>query len=764
MTSFLKVSLTARPARLAVAVPDSSLFDNEPVPAWRDLCMEIFAFLGRVWGGAGMAIIPVGVRGVESYLLRALAQYDPDFVVPFRHRSLGHEWIPQEARDQLALHLSAPDPLGSGDAPHLVCDGPPDYPLTDIDVFATDFPEPAALQVEGDDDVALLVAARVGVLTARYYEQHVEAGRTPERLTADASNEYGLLHLAYSSRPLPADGWRSPEFQERLPLPRTMHGCSYLMRPAGIDAACTVVVGDELSDFAFALLLDRMYGPGSGMWLPSRFVNGGDSSGLEARVATVQALARPARGRRAALITSTTADRNVLERTRTALSETLGSSGTSPWDLTPVLPADAVKILDPILVPLPSPALLVDPHRISLPQRIPFTNQLAQNEVVPPIPRVAESLPAHKVRWHTDAMIDDVAVPPRVALNHMTADPLGLGHIRAGRDGATWMSATALIGAADIARVHNLERPTLHEPDAYVAIETLLSRAGWAAEPSNVAGFYLGTAKLWGSLDRLAADLRNPIVSGMLNAFIDPASSFGIVPGTTNRRVMRLPDIRKAVGWALDVPQARELLERLAARGILTRGFALKCARCRNADFYRVDDTGQLFTCTRCSERNSPTGKAWPLATPGPAWFYRLDELVHQAMTQGLAGPILALDGLRRASRGAGMRWTVAVDVFDAAHTRITDLDFVVIIGNKLAIGEAKTNGSMGATAAECEDQLRKLREIAEAVAADYLILATTTDGWNQRSTVAANQIFRRPWRPELVITTVDDMGAVRAW
>ncbi|MPZ89174.1 MAG: hypothetical protein GEU81_14125 [Nitriliruptorales bacterium] len=422
-----------------------------------------------------------------------------------------------------------------------------------------------------------------------------------------------------------------------------------------------------------------------------------------------------------------------------------------------------MEILDPILVPLSSPALLVDPHRLRLPQHIPFDEHIAEHEVVPPIPRVAEQLPAHQVRWHTDAMIDEVVVPSRSALNDMTAEPLGLGRVRAGRDGATWMSANAFIGAADIARVHNLARPTLHEPDAYSAIKTLLNQAGWAAEPSNVAGFYFGTVRLWGGLDRLAADLQNPIVRGILDAFIDDASSFGIVPGATNRRVMRLSDIRKAVGWELDVPRTRELLERLAARGILARGFALKRTRCRHADFYRVDDTGQFFTCARCSERNSPTGKAWPLRTPGPAWFYRLDELVHQALTQGLAGPILALDGLRRASRGAGMRWTIAVDVFDAAHTRLTDLDFVALIGNKLAIGEAKTNGSMGATAAECEDQLRRLREIAEAVAADYLILATTTDGWNQRSTVAANQIFRRPWRPELVITTVDDMGAVRA-
>jgi len=276
MVDFLPVSLTARPARVALAVPDGSIAAGAEASPWQERCLGAIAHLGRIWGGAGMVLVPIGASGIADPILRFLSAYDPDFVVPYQHDAglMDRRWIPRAARDQLSHHLSAPDPYEVGAQPTLAArQGDPQYPLTPVSVFSTSLDRPACLEVDGNEDLALLVSARVGALNDYDKRTYAERGESIESATVGTEESFALLSLAYGGRqllPTQTGRWNSADFQMRLPFPRTLHGCSELARGA-TERSTTVVVGDAFADYALALLIDRVCGSGSGLWLPNPF-------------------------------------------------------------------------------------------------------------------------------------------------------------------------------------------------------------------------------------------------------------------------------------------------------------------------------------------------------------------------------------------------------------------------------------------------------------------------------------------------------------
>jgi hypothetical protein len=183
--------------------------------------------------------------------------------------------------------------------------------------------------------------------------------------------------------------------------------------------------------------------------------------------------------------------------------------------------------------------------------------------------------------------------------------------------------------------------------------------------------------------------------------------------------------------------ETRALLDALVSRRILRRGLVLQCRRCSYAGWYRLDDLGQTFTCGRCQQASLIVQPAWKQPADGePHWFYDLDEVVYQALSHDVRAPILALSKLANGARSILTR--PEADVYKGDR-RVVEVDLWVVIDGKVLIGEAKTVDQLHPDRAKENAAARRLAELAAAVTADEVILATTAPAWNPTTIATMN-------------------------
>ncbi len=168
----------------------------------------------------------------------------------------------------------------------------------------------------------------------------------------------------------------------------------------------------------------------------------------------------------------------------------------------------------------------------------------------------------------------------------------------------------------------------------------------------------------------------------------------------------------------------RSVVDRMLGQGVLTRGLVLKCSRCRHTAFHPLDEVGRDFGCVRCLFRQPLLSGAWCDTPPNePAWFYRLDELVYQALTENVVVPALALAELGAEAAQARHGWSFELW---RGPNRQLELDFACLVDGRLSVGEAKVNGKFDGNAPSAVAEVRKTLHGATLLAADHVVFATT--------------------------------------
>jgi hypothetical protein len=344
--------------------------------------------------------------------------------------------------------------------------------------------------------------------------------------------------------------------------------------------------------------------------------------------------------------------------------------------------------------------------------------------------------------WQVDVAVEGYQLPARWAVNsRLTPEEYPWTWLRSGADGISYFSHSMGLVSGSASLEQALVRPRLRLPDAREVFDALLAQAGLRSEDSAAGRYSQIVLDLWGGLEPLAADLRRSPASNLLHAYLRPRPK----KGNNGQPGIFLEGQRR---WFLSLEEAaplsetggqetRVLLDALVSRGVLRRGLILQCGRCSYASWYWLEELGQTFTCGRCQRASLIVQEAWKQPHDGePYWYYDLDEVVYQALDHDIRAPILALSQLAEGVRSVLIR--PEADVWKDGQW-IAEVDLWAIIDGRVVVGEAKTDDRLDPQRTKERRAASRLAEVAAAVAADEVILATTASAWNPTTITTMN-------------------------
>jgi DNA-directed RNA polymerase subunit RPC12/RpoP len=539
--------------------------------------------------------------------------------------------------------------------------------------------------------------------------------------------------------------WADASVLASTPLERSKTGLQVWSYGRALPRPFLVVAGDSVEDYCLYLCWLRLYGEGAAAWLPDEAVpdarlddDGSATDPWKGVFEVVRQMADDLPGHTydGGWITSFTIDAERLGLLKIALC-------ASYWhDVVPARFA-AMPVVAPDDLPVPAaPPFYVavgDVFERALP--LLFHDDGTVGSVVrSPVPFLLSDAAKSGTdmligNWVADVTVARCRLPPRrraAAAAELDTSLLDAGLVRVGRSGTAAVGVAQQNLPAELLVDHALTGLSLRDPDLSTLLGHLL-QDGMAWQLSDAGRFYQGFADMAGGLAGLVDTLRDPATSAILDGFRDTARGAGRVLLADSRRYLRSVECRALVrartnGDPVTVRGTRAVMDRLLAVGILTRGLILKCSRCRATAFQPLAAVDNRFACPRCSFSQLLTNQSWCDTPPHePAWFYRLDELVYQALLKNVRVPALALAELGACSENARHLWSVEL-VCDGK--RELELDFLCLVEGKLSAGEAKTNGKLSKRDATAE--VGKTLTGARHTQADQVVFATTDPEWSQ--------------------------------
>jgi hypothetical protein len=757
------VSLSARPPRSVIFVPDL------PKIRWETMWSVALSAQSTVWGGSGNLVVPLydGVER-EELLWALLDLFDPDFCFVFsgttadleeldpaafaawqtaaesqlaafdsveRQRALEHElevglddWqLPETLSRQLAFRSAVfAEPGGKAQVRGPWGTRPP-WPLVsvlDLDPRLSDVIEPALI---ADPVHRLLATAEMGRLPRRV--RNAFNGPQSNVTTINPASRLDLIRWVYGRQ---APGGVSP-------FDVTQTGCAWFLSGYR-DAPLTVVVtGDDKWDFALAYALRRARG--WAFWLPA--VIGWSATEREFAIREIQQVASRTGSGIAVTSTSNEDAAEQLSDAFTTRSPKEAEIRHVAWRRT--LPRHANRLLTYESLGLES-AMVLEEGRTQ--------------DVATPIPVAAQTAKPEDLRWVTELTARGWATMRHGALvNGPFFD--GSGDSRPTRRGVAYSCPNWYVQYG-VPLIHQVRRPRFAPLAPLEQVRLGASDNGWDCQLSHKGAFSLAACSLFGGFEQLCAELRNEDIAKLLMAYLDGGRE---APGLAlaQRRYLRLADVAELALSGV----AGDLATRLDGMQVLVRGLVLKCERCRYTTFYRPREFDPRFSCTRCSHEQKPGPPHW-LGSAEPEWHYRLDEAVFQFLRQHGDIPMLAAYDLFR-NRPEPVQVIPEVEFLpkivqelkpdpDAEPSRKTvnprEVDFVVLGDGAVSIGEGFTGDRYAPTAKAENKRLDYLSQIAQAVNAQTVILATSASNLNTRTTEAAERKFRLIPGPRLVMRT----------
>lgn len=264
-----------------------------------------------------------------------------------------------------------------------------------------------------------------------------------------------------------------------------------------------------------------------------------------------------------------------------------------------------------------------------------------------------------------------------------------------------------------------IEIPDIRHDDAVAAP---FVDAGYRLEPSDKGLYQQRSLQIAGGLRYLAWLLRQTQSKHLLDLFFQNHRA-GKAPAHY-RRVVTYADLethleaelrtrRARISRAL-ATEAREWLrawaDSLIERGLLVAGHVLKCPKCADRSFYRLEHVGQTFSCRRCDA-----------AIPMPAQSergFQLNEAFYQLVQHHGDVGVLLLALLRDDAKRSLLYVSEVVAV--PAVGRPRELDVAALVDGDLLIAEVKSNDRLSTK--EVQGSL----EVARRTGAKRIAFATT--------------------------------------
>jgi hypothetical protein len=765
------VSLSARPARLAVALP--------PTDHWKTSALITLEALSRCWGGAGDIIFRAEDETVPDPIWRVLEAFDAD-AFGFYAETFGAwrrtapeafgKWLEETAarfvsegssnnveqwREQLQhdsvlkrqrIRWKADETLGA----RVVETMSPfrwkenvfrDVVLMDwmphnkfVDVVPLEPVAEASLLVpdlsEFGEDLQLLMAARTGLIGERHARELSERGVVWAKQPVSEGQLSLALEYAWTGGGSYARQLGKQPLDEVDPTPfgHTLTTLAWFGRESWPPPPYILVVGNGCNDFMFALALDRL--TRSAGWVPTSLLGGPlEQAFLRALNSTVGEVTRFGTEERRVVVCSF----SLSERELAELIKAVAKAGFSP-DADEWL---SVSVLDDVAIG--STWRLWDRSVNQRASSEAFVGGVQAGPLLTPLASISTPERGTSVGWIVDADIAAHRLPTRSCLETLASAQRPFDWAaRPGRDGISYFSFGGFIEAGVPVEL-SLSRPRLRLPTADQVFAQLLENGRLRAEESAAGMFARQTLELWGSLDRFADALASPAQKSMLMAYLSTAASEvepGVFLDASRRRFLTFENLRTVS--AMTPLELRRLLDDWLVKRILRRGLVLQCPACRFSGWYDVEDIGQSYRCLRCRNPNELLALSWKAPTDEPKWYYELAETVYQAMASNVEAPVRTLRALK--AETFSFDFTHEMELFDVAtDEHLGELDIWVIRNGKVVIGEVTSVGNFGG---KLNKKLLRLRRVAEAVTADEIVFATTAGGWDQSVIDAAQRNF----------------------
>jgi hypothetical protein len=219
------------------------------------------------------------------------------------------------------------------------------------------------------------------------------------------------------------------------------------------------------------------------------------------------------------------------------------------------------------------------------------------------------------------------------------------------------------------------------------------------------------------------------------------------VPLADGRRYLNFNAVVKLLSGP---DRATEVIDDYIGKEVFYRGLILKCANCSDVEWFSISEITQTFTCRRCGKNQQYTKSSW--RHPGePSWFYKLDEIVYQALLNNSIAPILALNALREKCKDSFLFCPELRIRAQRNEKHFMELDICCIPDGQLCIGEAKSNGTLAAKGVSASEAAAKYRDLAVKLGAAQVIFSTSSPAWDKASETAIDSVFNA--LPHIVVS-----------
>lgn len=488
----------------------------------------------------------------------------------------------------------------------------------------------------------------------------------------------------------------------------------------------TVVVGSTIADFSLAVAADRMFG--GAVWLPFEPTGTLTEEQEAISAAAIRAINDMLGfGGRERMRVLTTSDVDI-EAVSAYLSGRVFSFSSNDGD------GDGDEM--PSLWSIPPQRIVGQADWYEV-RTETFVKDSMAARLDPPVPAVADTEDVWSARWIYEASIQGFTPPRRSPIAGLLAEESDWerGAVRPSADGISFTSHRMGLVLAGAPIRDALARPRLRTPSADQIVAALLKANDMTCSPSAAGLYTRRTLDRWGGLDALASDLSSAPARAILGAYTSTTARVGCYLETTRRRFLCFEDMVTTA--ATERASVRSFVDRLVELRVLRRGLLLKCSDCLHLGWYSAEAVGQRFSCTRCATAQTIVAASWRQPDE-PSWFYDLAEVVYQALDHNAHVPVLALAALKVEGGARPFDFTSDLDIYSDG-AKVDEVDFVAVANGRVLVGEAKKGTTLTDRGRADDEQnaLAKLVEVADALAADEIIVASSSPTFNS-ATLAA--------------------------
>lgn len=329
------------------------------------------------------------------------------------------------------------------------------------------------------------------------------------------------------------------------------------------------------------------------------------------------------------------------------------------------------------------------------------------------------------IRWITELFIKDYLLPNRKCLNDSLfyswnkPKAISKDDYRVTNTGLIYNSNSHLF-RSDLDIENMLIKPYFYQMDSFEIFKTLFSNYGYTFSLSDKGVYFNEILNLFDSSEEFFnffEDLGNQV---LLENISNCKLKDGIFLASNKRKYYLLEEIERQL--KLKKIEVKERIDLYISKNIFQRGLILKCERCRGTVWYNLRKISDTFNCERC-EKNQKYVSNHTLNESEPKWYYKLNEVVFQGISNNMLVPILTLNYLRKKKKKSFIilgdcELTLGEDKFES--------DINCLLDGKIVIGECKSNNSI------FKNQIKKYIKFAKELKVDKVVFATMEQRWDK--------------------------------